>query len=128
MPIQIQWDDAQQSCIYTVLTAPFDLNDWYEAVAETCTMLNRVQHPVNIILDMSIFDHLPMKLIDALNSSKPRYHANQYAQIAIVGERMVIPMQTLLEETELMQGTAVVSSLVEANEILNEMKVLKKVG
>jgi hypothetical protein len=124
MPIQIQWDDPQQSCIYTILTAPFDLNDWYNAVAKTCIMLNSVQHPVNIILDVSLFDHLPMKLIDALNTCKPRYHANQYAQIAIVGERMVIPMQTLLDEAELMQGTAVVSSLVEANRILDEMRMI----
>lgn len=128
MPILIQWDDPQQSCIYTVLTAPFNLNDWYEAVTETCIMLNSVQHPVNIILDMSIFDHLPMQLIDALNTSKARYHVNQSAQIAVVGTSMVNPMRTLLDNTDMMRGTHVVSSLMDANDILDEMKVLARVS
>lgn len=124
MPIQIQWDDPQQSCIHTIFTAPFDLNDWYKAVAETCIMLNSVQHPVHIILDLSTFDHLPIKLIDALNTSKPRYHVNQDIQIAVVHESLVIPMQTLLNDTDMIEGTAVVARINEAYRLLNDMRVL----
>ena len=124
MPIQIQWDDSQQTYIRKVFTAPFDLNDWYEAVTETCIMLNSVQHSVNIILDMSIFDHLPMQFIDALNTSKSRYHINHFAQIAVVQQSLAIPMQRLLDDTDMLQGTHVVSTLETAYQILDEMRFL----
>lgn len=123
MPNQIQWGDPQQSTIHTILTAPFNLNSWYEAITETCIMLNSVQHPVNIILDMSSFDHLPMQLINALNSSKPRFHDNHHAQIIVVQKTLRNPAQILLSDTDMLRGTAVALSLVDAYELLDKLRV-----
>ena len=106
----------------------FDLTEWYEAVSKTCIMLNLVRHPVNIILDMSYFDTLPMEFVDALNSSKPRYHDNQNAQIAVVQHSLMMPMQTLLNDTDMFRGTSVVSSLIEAYQMPNKMREFAKVS
>jgi len=119
----MQWGDPQQSTIHTILSASFDLNDWYEAITELCIMLNSVQHPVNIILDMSSFDHLPMQLIDALNSSKPRIHDNHYAQIIVVQKSLLNPAQILLNDTDMLRGTAVVLSLIDAYQMLDKIQV-----
>jgi len=128
MPVQIQWGDPQQSSIQITFIASFDLSEWYEAVSKTCIMLNSVRHSVNIILDMSYFDCLPTELIDALNSSRSRYHDNQYAQIAVVQRPVLIPMQTLLNDTDMYHGTAVVSSLIEAYQMPNKVREFAKVG
>ena len=124
MTIQIQWGDPQQASIQINLTAPFDLNGWYNAITEVSMMLNSKQHPVDIILDLTKFDRLPMQLIDALNSSKPRFHDNQYAQIAVVQHPLLIPMQALLKETDMLHGTAVVASLIEAYQLPDQMRVV----
>ncbi len=128
MPIQIQWGDPHQASIQITFTSTFDLTEWYEAVSDTCIMLNTVRHPVNIILDMAYFDTLPMQLVDALNSSRARYHDNQYAQIAVVQKPVQMPMQTLLKDTDMLRGTAVVSSLIEAYQMPNKLREFAKVS
>ena len=128
MPIKIQWGDPQQNTIHTLFSTPFDLNDWYEAITKTCIMLNTVHHPVNIILDMSSFDHLPMTLINALNSSKPRLHNNQEAQILVVQKSLLNPAKILINEADMLRGTAVASSLTNAYQMLDETQVFAKVG
>lgn len=128
MPVHIQWGDPQKASIQITFISPFDLNDWYDSVTKTCIMLNTVQHSVNIIIDLSYFDSVPMQLIDALNSSKSRYHDNQSAQIAVVQRPVLIPMQTLLNDTDMFHGTAIVSSLIEAYQMPNTVQEFAKVG
>jgi hypothetical protein len=124
MPIQIQWGDPQQASIQINFTESFDLDSWYKTITEVSMMLNSKQHPVDIILDLTKFDRLPMQLIDALNSSKPRFHDNQYAQIAVVQHPLLNPMRTLLNETDMLRGTAVVASLIEAYQMPDQMRTV----
>ena len=128
MPIHTLWNDTEQRSINIIFTTPFELSDWYQAISQVCNMLNKVQHPVNIILDMSALDYLPMSMIENLNTSKPRYHINQYAQVAIVNKQFVHPMRTLLHDTDLFSGTHVVSTYEEANRTVNALALLLAVS
>lgn len=127
MPVKIVWDDSQETVLRQIFTSSFDLSDWYEAVTQTCQMLNTVYHPVNVILDLSEFDQLPPDLINILNQSKSRYHTHQSAQITVVHPNCVKPMRTLLNNTDILTGSGVVASLDEAYHTFNRLQLLASV-
>ncbi len=123
MPIQLKYSETQQSYIYLTLTPSYTLNNWYEAISTLCVMMNQVDYPINLILDMSTLNQLPLDIIEALNCSTARYHKNHYAQVAIVKSALCVPMQTLLDNVNMTQGTAVASSYEQAISMCESLKL-----
>lgn len=123
MPVQLKYSETQQSYIYLTLTPSYTLNNWYEAISALCVMMNQVDYPINLILDMSELNQLPLDIIEALNYSTARYHKNHYAQVAIVKSSFTVPMQTLLDNVNMTQGTAVASSHEQAISMCESLKL-----
>lgn len=110
MPISLKQNEIKQAYIYLTITPSYTLNEWYESISTLCVMMSQANHPINLILDLYAFDQVPMDIVEALNYSTARFHKNHAAQVAIVKPAMCVPMQTMLNNTDIMRGTAVTSS------------------
>jgi|GEM_PF-2497328 len=130
MPIQLLWSNPQQSSITITINFPHDVRecDWFTAVSQLCVKLNEVNHPVNVIIDMSALNDVPFDIIASINASKPRFHANHGLQVAVVKPSLRRPLSALLRDTTVNTGTAVVSSVKEADDLLMSQMQFAKIS
>jgi len=128
MPVQLLWNNQQQSSLRIVFPASAQECDWYTAVSQLSIMLNQVKHPVNVILDMSELKQLPFDIIASINASKKRYHKNHGAQVVVLKSSLHRPMNALLRDTSIMTGTKIVGSLNEADQAFRQLMPLGKIG
>ena len=128
MPIQLLWNNPQQSSI--TIKFPHDVRecDWFTAVSHLCIKLNEVHHPVNVIIDMSTLNDVPFDIIASINASKPRFHANHGLQVAVMKSSLRRPLSALLRDTDVNTGTAVVTSVEEANNLFMSQMQFAKIG
>lgn len=118
MPIKMLWGNPTKTVLHQIYMETFDLSEWYEAISQTCIMLNQVRHPVNMILDLQAVDHIPMDWIEVLSHSKSNYHVNQSRQVVVVKPAHVRPLKTLLKRSDNIYNMSIVSSRDEARQLL----------
>ena len=118
MSIKMLWGDPAKKTLRQIYMQTFDLSEWYEAVSQTCIMLNDVRHSVHMILDLQAVDHIPVDWLEVLSHSKSRYHVNQSQHVMIVKPAHVKPVQTLLNTRDNIYKMTVVTSREEAKQLL----------
>ncbi len=127
MTIKLNWQNQQQM-IHMVFPQTATVNDWYMGTSKLCPLFNAVNHPVNVIVDLSELNHLPYDIIASLNAGKPRFHTNHAGQIVVVKSHLRRPMNALLRNNTMMTGTQVVTSIDEAYQAFNNQMPLKKIS
>ena len=67
MPIDVQWDDDNQTVIRYVFKTPWTWTEYHAAIEQAWTMAKSVDHPTDTITDMSgsrLLPDNPFKTID----------------------------------------------------------------
>ena len=128
MSIKLLWHNQQQLSIRMSFEKTATVNDWYMGISQLCVMLNEINHPVNVILDMSELDHLSYDIIASINACKPRIHDNHSSQVAIVRPHLQRPMNALLRNNSIITGTWVVTSIEEADEAFAQLMPYARIG
>lgn len=59
MKIKIHWGNDQQSLLYYTFEVGWDWKDMYDAFAQARELMETVDHPVNIIMDLSHVSLIP---------------------------------------------------------------------
>lgn len=119
MPIQLRWNNTEKTLLHQIFTESFDLDDWYHSVTEVRIMLNELQHPINIMLDLTALDQLPCDWVNIINRYAPHYHAMQAQQVIVVREYHLKPLQVLLNLGDTSNTIQVVSSKHAAKQLFN---------
>src|SRR5689334_21301759 len=93
MPIETQWENDEKQVIVSVYTGLWGLDEFYQAV-ETCNrLMDSVDYPVNLILDMSKSTTLPNGFMGAIRSMSQKPHP-QMGVMAIVGASKLVQIFT----------------------------------
>lgn len=59
MKIQVNWHNEQQTVLYYAFEVGWDWKDMYDAFADARSMMEMVDHHVNIIMDLSHVNLIP---------------------------------------------------------------------
>ena len=93
MTIKTSWENDEKQVIVSVYTGLWGLDEFYQAV-ETCNrLMDSVDYPVNLILDMSKSTTLPNGFMGAIRSLSQKPHANM-GIMAIVGANKLVKIFT----------------------------------
>ena len=79
MPFEIRWNNDEQDILLMNVIGDWKLDEYYEKYLEGKVMMESVQHPVFLILDMSKTSSIPSRMMSTASfSRKNRAHNLQF--------------------------------------------------
>ena len=77
MGIEVTWDNDQKTIVRHTYKGQWTVSDFYKCVDESAEMLQSVDHPVDLIIDMLHCDSPPQGIIPAYQYADRRVPENQ---------------------------------------------------
>lgn len=85
MPITFDWDDGQQRVLRLVAADPWNWNDFHKTMRRATFLLDRVDHSVEIIVDLRQSVRLPAGALGHIRSLGVPLHPNMRNRLLIIG-------------------------------------------
>jgi hypothetical protein len=91
LAIKVAWENDRKKVLVSIYQGAWDLNDFYAATEEINTLMDTVDHKVNLILDMRESGSLPKGFIGALRATAKKRHPH-FGRMIFVGGNMFVRM------------------------------------
>lgn len=85
MPITIAWDNDDKAVLRLTATGRWNWNDFHKNMRVATFWLDTVDHPVEIVVDLSQSDKLPAGALGHIRSLGTQIHPNGRARLLIIG-------------------------------------------
>ena len=85
MPIQFDWDNADQTIIRFIATDPWNWNDFHKTMRIASFRLDMVDHPVEMVIDLRQSSKLPAGAVGHIRSLGNLAHPNARKRLLIIG-------------------------------------------
>jgi hypothetical protein len=89
MPIRTEWETDEKKVLLSIYEGKWDLDEFYAAVQVINTMMDTVDHEVNIILDMHNSRALPKGFIGAIRHTGKQRHPCLGTMVLVGGNTLV---------------------------------------
>jgi hypothetical protein len=83
MPINVTWKNAAKTILVFSYEGRWDLNDFYQSNEKANFMLDEVDHPVDLVLDVVASRTAPNGLMNAMNNTSRKLHPNTRLMIMV---------------------------------------------
>jgi len=84
MLANVSWEDGSKTVLIFQFTGLWSVQDYYIIVDQSNTMMDTVEHTVNMIIDLQHSKSLPDGFLSAVRSVSKRPHPNS-GRVALVG-------------------------------------------
>ena len=85
MSIDFAWDNDDQTVLRLVATAPWNWNDFHKGMRRATFLLDTVDHPVELIIDLRQSNTLPAGALGHVRSLGKPLHPNMRTRLIIIG-------------------------------------------
>ncbi len=130
MSIPISWRDASHTVLVQNFNGQWTLDDYYETVEETYSLIDTVNHPVDVIVDITQNPGSTSRLIAAAGEvadeeTPARVHPNQRMLVVVGGGQF---MRTIVQmgmkyAPWIARTLAAADSYDEARQLINKRRV-----
>ena len=76
MPINVMWKNEEKTMLGFMYEGKWDLNDFYQANQQGNSMLDSVNYPVALVMDVQGSRMIPNGFIAALSNTSKKIHPN----------------------------------------------------
>ncbi len=92
MTITVNWYDDQHTAVVNQLVGTWTWDELFRAIDQTASLMDTVDHPVNIVLDMRQTQHVPTLLPSALRkvANAPTMNHRNSGAFVFVGAKSFI--------------------------------------
>jgi hypothetical protein len=96
MGIKVAWDTEEQTAICLVFDKPWTWDDFEDANRQMLTLLNSVQHKVDIIFDISNAGFPPSGALQRFKKVAQNHHPNTRLLVYVGGKEFVMNFLKLM--------------------------------
>ena len=89
MPIEISWDSSNRPILFMRVSGDWKLDDYYENYLRSKKMMESVDHPVFLVLDMTENKTIPTRMMSTASFSK-KNRARNLEFTVFVGASLLI--------------------------------------
>ncbi len=96
MPIQVKWLDEEHKIILNKYTGKWDWTELFNAIEQSASLMDTVDHKVAVILDMSATNHVPTLNLGAMQKivgARTSHHPNM-THFYMVGIKVYVRAMT----------------------------------
>lgn len=128
MPIQVIWDNEEQTIIRQIFSDPWELSAYYDAIKITNAMMDSNENLIDIIIDGSDAHALPRNLLSGLGYVEAHVHARERYVIAVTQNLLVKGFFGILKRVKPSLGAKVklVNTLDEAYAAIQQLEIYQK--
>jgi hypothetical protein len=83
MPINVVWKNPEKTILVFSYVGRWDLNDFYQSNEKGNLLLDEVQYPVHLVLDVSASRTAPNGLMNAMTNTTRKLHVNTGVMIMV---------------------------------------------
>lgn len=83
MPIKVAWVDDQKKTLIFAYEGQWDLADFYQVTDEGNHLMDQVDYPVNMILDVRRSKTIPNGFMNAISNTARKLHPNTGTMVMV---------------------------------------------
>ncbi|QPC83243.1 hypothetical protein G4Y79_02380 [Phototrophicus methaneseepsis] len=88
MPVSVDWANPEKTIVMQRIDGQWSMAEFYDVVQKSAQLLATVDHPVDIIVDLSTTNFVPQGVISGANKTESTVPPNQRLVI-FVGAKMM---------------------------------------